>query len=77
MHKVLGDEQPITVRPADLLDETLDQFAGEIGDLAHNEEDVLTYALFPATGRSFPGEAPAPGRGGCVPDTGNGGEKWG
>ncbi|MEK6536235.1 MAG: acetyl-CoA carboxylase biotin carboxyl carrier protein, partial [Actinomycetota bacterium] len=53
MHKVLGDEQPLTCRPADLLDETLDRYAGEIGDLAHNEEDVLTYALFPATGRTF------------------------
>ena len=53
MHKVLGDEQPLTCRPADLLDEILDRYAGEIGELAHNEEDVLTYALFPATGRTF------------------------
>jgi len=53
MHKVLGDEQPLTCRPADLLDETLERYAGEIGELAHNEEDVLTYALFPATGRTF------------------------
>jgi len=53
MQKVLGDEEPLTVRPADLLDETLEKYAEEIGDLAHNEEDVLTYALFPATGRSF------------------------
>ncbi|MBI5870662.1 MAG: acetyl-CoA carboxylase biotin carboxyl carrier protein [Actinobacteria bacterium] len=53
MQKVLGDEKPMTGRPADLLDETLAQYAEEIGDLAHNEEDVLTYAMFPATGRSF------------------------
>ncbi|MCL4473085.1 MAG: acetyl-CoA carboxylase biotin carboxyl carrier protein [Actinobacteria bacterium] len=53
MHKVLGDEQPMIVRPADLLDETVEKFAEEIGALAHNEEDVLTYALFPATGRTF------------------------
>ncbi|MCL4310462.1 MAG: acetyl-CoA carboxylase biotin carboxyl carrier protein [Actinobacteria bacterium] len=53
MHKVLGDEQPITCRPAELIDETLDRFAEEIGDLARNEEDVLTYALFPATARVF------------------------
>ncbi|MHB9111473.1 MAG: acetyl-CoA carboxylase biotin carboxyl carrier protein [Thermoleophilia bacterium] len=53
MSKVLGDEKPMTGRPADLLDETLEQYADEIGDLAHNEEDVLIYALFPATGRSF------------------------
>ena len=53
MRKVLGDEEPLTVRPADLIEETLAGYAEEIGDLAHNEEDVLIYALFPATGRTF------------------------
>ena len=53
LEKVLGDEQPITVRPADLIDENLEQFAEEIGDLAKSEEDVLTYALFPVTARTF------------------------
>ncbi len=53
MQKVLSGEEPLTIRPADLLEETVDNFALEIGDLAHNEEDVLIYALFPATGRTF------------------------
>lgn len=53
MHKVLGDEEPITVRPAELIDETLAQYAEEIGELARDEEDVLTYALFPVTARTF------------------------
>lgn len=53
MEKVLGDEEPITVRPADLVHETLEKYASEIGSLARNEEDAITYALFPATARAF------------------------
>ena len=53
MHRVLGDEKPLTCRPADLIEETVAQFAEEIGDLARNEDDVLTYAMFPATARTF------------------------
>jgi oxaloacetate decarboxylase alpha subunit len=53
MERVLGEEQPITVRPAELIDESFQQFAKEIGDLAKSDEDVLTYALFPITARSF------------------------
>jgi oxaloacetate decarboxylase alpha subunit len=53
IERVLGDEKPIEGRPADDLDETLEQYKEEIGDLARNEEDVLTYALFPATARTF------------------------
>jgi oxaloacetate decarboxylase alpha subunit len=53
VERVLGDEKPIEGRPADDLDETVEGYAEEIGDLARNEEDVLTYALFPATARTF------------------------
>lgn len=53
MQRVLGGEQPITCRPADLIDETLAQYEEELGDLARDEEDVLTYAIFPATTRIF------------------------
>ncbi len=53
IEKVLGDEKPITGRPADDVHETLEQYAGEIGELARNEEDVITYALFPATARTY------------------------
>ncbi len=45
--KIIGDEKPITVRPADLLEPEYDRLALEIGSLARNEEDVLSYALFP------------------------------
>ena len=50
---VLGDERPISVRPADLVDETLEDYREEIGDLARSEEDLLSYALFPATARTY------------------------
>ena len=53
VERVLGDEQPIHVRPGALLTETLDAYALEIGDLARSEEDVLSYALFPQTARTY------------------------
>ncbi|HMK92296.1 MAG TPA: acetyl-CoA carboxylase biotin carboxyl carrier protein [Thermoleophilia bacterium] len=53
VERVLGDERPISVRPAELVDETLDDFRAEIGDLARSDEDVLTYALFPQTARAY------------------------
>jgi oxaloacetate decarboxylase alpha subunit len=51
--RVLGDEEPISVRPADLVDETLEHYRDEIGDLARSEEDLLSYALFPPTARAY------------------------
>ena len=53
IERVLGDEKPITVRPAELVHETLDDLRAEIGDLAHSDEDVLSYALFPQTARLY------------------------
>jgi pyruvate/oxaloacetate carboxyltransferase len=52
-HKVLGNKQPITCRPADLLKPGLDDARREVGDLAANEEDVLTYALFPEAAKEY------------------------
>ena len=43
----LGDEEPINVRPADLLENELDQLTREVGDKATSVEDVLSYAMFP------------------------------
>jgi pyruvate/oxaloacetate carboxyltransferase len=51
--KVLGKKQPISCRPADLLKPGLDDARREVGDLATNEEDVLTYALFPEAAREY------------------------
>ncbi len=44
--KIIGDEQPITCRPADLLEPELDKIRGEMAEWYEQEEDVLTYAQF-------------------------------
>ena len=51
--KAIGNEEVITVRPADLLTAEMDKLSQEIGKLASTEEDVLTYAMFPEVGREF------------------------
>ena len=51
--KVLGDEQPITCRFADLLEPGFEKYKAEIGDLAKTEEDVLSYAAFPQVAEAF------------------------
>jgi oxaloacetate decarboxylase alpha subunit len=50
---ILGDAEPITVRPADLLEPGLEKMRKECADLATCEEDVLSYALFPQVARKF------------------------
>ncbi len=45
--KVIGDEQPITGRPADLIAPEMDKARQAIGDLAESERDVVSQALFP------------------------------
>lgn len=60
--RVLGDDAPITCRPADLLDPELDALTAELEALAAERslrlaqapiDDVLTYALFPQVGLRF------------------------
>ena len=51
--KVIGDEEPIDCRPADLIPPGMEQARAEIGDLAESEEDVISYALFPQVARPF------------------------
>ncbi len=51
--KILGDREPITVRPADQITPELEVARAEIGDLARNEEDVISYAIFPQVARDF------------------------
>jgi len=50
---VIGDEEPIDCRPADLIEPGLEQARAEIGDLAQSEEDVISYALFPQVALPF------------------------
>jgi len=51
--RAIGNEDVIDSRPADLIPLELEKLRNEIGDLAHSEEDVLTYAMFPDIGRDF------------------------
>ncbi len=51
--KIIGDEKPITVRPADLIEPELEKYKAEIKEYIEQEEDVLTYALFPQVALKF------------------------
>ncbi len=51
--KAIGNDQPITCRPADMLCPGWDQAKKEIGEMARSDEDVLSYALFPQVARPF------------------------
>ncbi|MEK6791351.1 MAG: sodium-extruding oxaloacetate decarboxylase subunit alpha [Deltaproteobacteria bacterium] len=51
--KAIGDERPITCRPADLLEPELDKIIRDIDGKAKTVEDVLTYALFPIVALEF------------------------
>ncbi|HHV73691.1 MAG TPA: oxaloacetate decarboxylase subunit alpha [Thermoanaerobacterium sp.] len=51
--KIIGDEEIISNRPADLLSPQLDEFKNEIKEFIEQDEDVLSYALFPQVARKF------------------------
>ncbi len=46
-------EQPITCRPADVIEPELAEATSAVGDLAADIEDILTYVLYPTTGSRF------------------------
>ena len=51
--KAIGDAEPITCRPADLLEPALPKYEEEIKQWKQQDEDVLTYALFPEVAKDF------------------------
>ena len=51
--KVIGDEERITCRPADLIPPQLPQFEKECAQWKQQDEDVLSYALFPQVAVDF------------------------
>ena len=51
--KIIGDEEPITGRPADLLEPALDKIPDDVKPLIESEEDKITYALFPKQAVDF------------------------
>ena len=55
VRKILGDEKPISERPADLLEPEFERRKKELIEMGFNpsDEDVLIYALFPQSGLSF------------------------
>lgn len=51
--KIIGDEEPMTVRPADILEPGLPKAVRESAGLARSPEDVISYALFPQVAKKF------------------------
>ena len=51
--QILGDTQPITCRPADLLEPEVAKMKAEAAKWAIQEEDALTYAMFPQVAPKF------------------------
>ena len=52
-NKIIGNEEVVMVRPADLLMPGFEKAKEEIGDLAKSDEDVLSYALFTQVALKF------------------------
>ncbi len=51
--KAIGDTEPITCRPADLIEPQLPKFREECKEWIEQDEDVLSYALFPQVALDF------------------------
>ena len=51
--KCIGDTKPITCRPADLIEPQLDKYREECKEWIQQDEDVLSYALFPQVATDF------------------------
>ena len=51
--KIIGDEEVYTGRPADLLKPQLEQCKNEIKEYMEQDEDVLSYALFPQVALNY------------------------
>ena len=51
--KVIGDAKVITCRPADLLEPEMDKYRAECARWVRQDEDVLSYALFPQVAEKF------------------------
>ena len=58
--KIIGDDEVITCRPADLIEPAMPRLREEIARYARSEEDVLSYALFPEQARDFLGRREDP-----------------
>ncbi|MBE6737936.1 MAG: oxaloacetate decarboxylase subunit alpha [Ruminococcaceae bacterium] len=51
--KIIGDMEPVTCRPADLIAPELEKLKAEVAQYVQQEEDVLSYAMFPKVSVDF------------------------
>lgn len=51
--RIIGDEAVITCRPADLLNPALDAYRAEVTEYMEQDEDILSYALFPQVALNY------------------------
>ncbi len=51
--KIIGDEERVTCRPADLIPNELDKIRQEVAEYIEQDEDVLTYAMFPQVAAKY------------------------
>lgn len=51
--KIIGDEERVTVRPADLIEPELESIKKEVAQYIEQDEDVLTRAMFPKPSIDF------------------------
>ena len=50
---IIGDEPTIDCRPADLIEPQMAKFRDEVKEYGQQEEDVLSYAIFPQVALDF------------------------
>lgn len=50
---ILGDEEPITCRPADLIKPELEKIKAQMAEYLEQDEDILSYALFPQVAEKY------------------------
>ena len=51
--KILGDEEQITCRPADLIPPELENIKANMKEYMEQDEDILTYGMFPQVAENF------------------------
>jgi oxaloacetate decarboxylase alpha subunit len=51
--KIIGDEERITCRPADLIPHELEEIKEKVAEYIEQDEDLLTYAMFPQVAVKF------------------------
>lgn len=51
--KIIGDEEVITERPADFIEPQLEEYHKQMKEYQEQDEDILSYALFPQVAEGF------------------------